>query len=238
MTARALGEIAGKAIRSAAGRADSRAKMIGAVRAATRRLRLADDDRKAIQLEATGKASMADMSLAEIGLVLDRLNRDYRGPRGQRAHVGKIRALWWTLYWLGAVGEPNDAAVDAFVKRQTGKESARFLHPKEAFRVIEALKAWAAREGVLWPAEARQAELAQVAGLIDLPRLERHAVLEALARKLRDRSLLGISYAAYCARALILPVNHWAWDARQLDAAIRLLGKKLRRALDKTGGEE
>ena len=235
--AKALGSIAVTALRSAAGREQSRTKLNGAVRAACRRLRISDDDRKAIQLEVTGKASMADMTLAEIGLVLDRLNRDYKGPMGHRAHVGKIRALWWTLYWLGAVTDPNDAALDTFVGRQTGKDRIQFLGPREAHSVIEALKAWAGREGVHWPDQAQLRELQRTAPMIDLPRLERHAVLEAIAFKLRHLRILGASFHAYCAQALNLSLNQWSWDTRELDQAIRFLGKKVRHAIGKAAAE-
>jgi hypothetical protein len=239
LMAKAFGLIAGKALRTAGGKAESRSKLIGAVRAACRRLGLGDDDRKVIQEQVTGKASMGDMNLAEIGLVLDRLNKGYKGPMGHRAHVGKIRALWWTLYWLAAVNEPNDAAVDAFIERQTGKARIQFLGHKEAFRVIEALKAWAGREGVDWNVQARLAELRPSNPDLTVDRLERHAVLAAIALKLRRAGRLNAGHESYCQRSLPgLGLNHWAWDARQLDAAIRLLGKLLRRALNKRGAEE
>ncbi len=46
----------------------------------------------------------------------------------------------------------DDAALEAFVKRQTGLERERFLHHQDdAQRVIEALKDWIVREGgVVW----------------------------------------------------------------------------------------
>jgi len=235
--AKAFGEIAAAALRTAEGRTDSRTKLNGAVRAACRRLNICDEDRKAIQLEVTGKASMGDMTLAEIGKVLDRLNRDYKAPMGHRGHVGKIRALWWTVYWLGAVAEPNDRALDAFVARQTGKQRIQFLGPREAFRVIEALKAWAGREGVVWPDEARLRELRQTSPGIDMPRLERHAVLEAIAAKLRELRVLHSCHIGYSQKALGLAVNHHAWSARDLDQAIRFLGKKVRRAIGKAVAE-
>lgn len=234
--AKAFGEIAGKAIRSAQGREESRGKMIGAVRAACRRLGIDDDDRREIQLQVIGKRSLGDATLPEIGRILDHLNKGYKGPRGNRAYVGKIRALWWTLFWLAEVDEPNDAAIDAFIARQTGKERVQFLGHREAFKVIEALKAWAARAGVAWPAESRVAEMRPHAPDIDLACLERHAVLEAISTKLRAANIIG-HYAGYCEKALALHCNHWRWSARELDASIRLLGKKLRRHLDKKGGE-
>lgn len=236
--AKSFGAIAGKALVTAAGKAESHRKLMGAVRASCARQGISDEDRKAIQLEVTGKASMADMTPADIGKLLDRLNRDWKGPMGHRAHVGKIRALWWTLYWLGAVARPDDDAVNAFVARQTGKQKIQFLGHREAYRVIEALKSWAEREGVRWPDQARFNAVVAHNPDFTIPRYERHAVLDAIAAKLRSAGLLMAGYEGYCERALTLGCNHWSWPEHQLDAAIRLLGKKLRRHLDKRGEVE
>lgn len=232
--AKSFSSVAARALRSAAGRTDSRNGMVKAVRAAARRLRLDDDDRHAIQLEVTGKASMSDMSLAEIGKVLDRLNRDWKGPMGHRAHVGKIRALWWSLYWIGAVDRPDEQALDAFIFRQTGKARMSFLGHKEAFRVIEALKAWLIREGVKLGDERLLATLSRHSPHLTIALLDRHAVADELGRRLRDKGKLMTSdWTRYCERAIGLGCNHLAWTERELDACIRQLGKMLRRALDK-----
>lgn len=231
--AKPFGTIALAAIGTASGKADSRANMLRAVRAACKRLNLADDDRRAIQEDVIGKASMSNMDAQELGKLLDHLNRDYKGPMGHRAHVGKIRALWWTLYWLGAIDDPKDAPLSAFVKRQTGVDRLTFLDHRKAFSVIEALKSWSAREGVRWPDQARLAELAgpHNPGLT-IARLERHAVLEAIGFKLRSQRQLRCQLA-YCEKALNLGCNHWNWSERELDAAIRMIGKLWRRHLSK-----
>lgn len=211
--------IAGRALRTADGKSDSRRKLIQAARAAARRLGLDDDDRRALQVEVVGKRSLGDMTLAELGKLLDRLNRDWKGPSGDRAHTSKIRALWWTLYWLGAVDEPKDRAIDGFVRRQTSVSALRFLDSRQAHSVIDALKSWAGREGVAWP--RMPAELT-----------ERLAVLDAIWSKLRDAGEVAeLGYAGYVVAALgIQPPEQSAWSKHELDAAIRLLGKKLRRA--------
>jgi hypothetical protein len=71
--------VANRHLTAASGKSDARKKLIIAVRAASRRLGIEDEDRKAIQLEVTGKASMSDMDASDIGKVLDRLNRDRTG---------------------------------------------------------------------------------------------------------------------------------------------------------------
>lgn len=233
--AKSFASITGRAIRTASGKSESRNAMIKAVRAAARRLNLDDADRRALQREVTGRESLGDMTLAEIGKVLDRLNRDYKAPSGNRSYVPKIKALWWSLYWLGAVAEPNDAAIGAFVARQTGKERLQFLGHREAFKVIEALKAWAARSGVAWPDQARLAEIRPHNPAIDLGQLERHAVLSAIAAELRRRGIVH-DHIRYLESGG-LSCNHWMWTARELDAGIRQLGKQLRRAIERDAGK-
>lgn len=213
-------------------RAAARKKLIGAVRAACSRLGIADADRRAAQEELIGKASMSDMSAAELGRLLDHFNRGWSGSSTARPHVAKVRALWWTLYWLGAVDEPADHAIDAFVKRQTGIAALRFLDHVHAAPVIEALKSWAAREGVKWRCEISARPILHIHPGVTLAQFDRHSVLSAIESKLRKRKLIYGNYVDYCTRALGLNLNHWTWSDRQGDEAIRLLGKQLRRAIE------
>jgi Protein of unknown function (DUF1018) len=240
--------VAARHLRTASGKSDARKKLIMAVRAASRRLGIEDEDRKAIQLEVTGKASMSDMDAGDIGKVLDRLNRDRTGDglggisasyNPQRAHISKVKALWWTLYWLGEVAEPNDGALDTFVRRQTGLSSIRFLDHRAAPSVIEALKDMARKAGVKWPLHSDCKLLVRSNPKITLAHLDRHAVLGAIWGRLRERRLvLGITYFDYVSKAagtttMSLSLNHWMWTAPELDAGIRILGKKLRAAMAK-----
>ena len=59
-----------------------------------------------------------------------------------------VRAMWLALHNLGAVHDPRDTAIDAFVQRQAGVTSLRFLSPATQARVIQALRDWLEREGV------------------------------------------------------------------------------------------
>ena len=64
-----------------------------------------------------------------------------------------LQALWIAGHNLGVVQNRDDAALIAFVQRQTGMSHTRFLTDSEdARRAIEALKKWLSREaGVVWP---------------------------------------------------------------------------------------
>lgn len=208
---------------------DGRRRLIIAVRAACKRQGIDDDMRKDMQVGLIGKASMSDMDLTELGRLLDHLNKGWKGPMGHRAHIGKIKALWWSLYWLGAIDDPGDRAISAFVERQTGVSALKFLDHRKAHKVIEALKSWLTRNGVLWPSPQDVAAIAAHSPAYR-EQHDRHAVLEAIGRRLRDRHVLLGHYSNYLEGALGLSANHYAWGAAELDTGIRMLGRKARRA--------
>ena len=208
---------------------EARNRLYRAVRAACRRLGIDEDERKSIQLDVIGKLSMTDMTVGEIGRLLDRLNKDWSGPMGHRAHVGKIRALWWTLYWLGEIDSTHDSALDAFVQRQTCLSALRFLDHRKAPAVIEALKSWAERAGVIWPTPEDTAEVREAIPNITTAQHERIAVLSAIGRQLEHRGALEGDGLAFIARALGLRPNPIYWSVHELDAGIRRLGRTLRK---------
>lgn len=215
----------------------SRTDMIRAVRAACRRLGIDDDTRKAIQVQHTGKASMADMTPADLSRLLDHFNRDRKAPMGHRAHVGKIKALWWTLYWLGEIDTPDEQAISAFVERQTGVSALRFLDHRKAASVIEALKLWCRRAGVKWPDPETVSLIKAICPGFTEAQAERHAVLKVLGQRLTARKELLNGYIPYLTTALGLTNDHWCWSSTELDHGIRLLGKKWRRSSGGSDGE-
>lgn len=190
-----------------------------AIFAAARDAGLDEDDRRAVQLRATGKPSLTGMSVADMDKVLVAIRGTGAGRRDRpvgstRAHVGKIWALWWSLYWLRAVERPEEAALNAWVKRQTGVDAVRFLDHKSAVNVIEALKAWAAREGVEW-------------SVPPCSQADRRAVVDAIwAKLLVGNRVTGHTADAFLIEALRLPPRRWT--DHQTDEAIRHLGRMLR----------
>jgi len=121
------------------------------------------------------------------------------GPRSSsRTATGNyakvLQALWISAWQLGIVRSRDDAAMLAFVERQTGISHTRFLKDSaDAAKAIEGLKAWIAREaGVVWPSAsnarklgleiaelaAREIVRAQVARLVGLDAWPRPAKAE------------------------------------------------------------
>ena len=63
----------------------------------------------------------------------------------QDVRWGKARALWAALAVAGAVQADTDAALLAYVKRQTKLDAWRFLNGYQINTVLESLKRWLAR---------------------------------------------------------------------------------------------
>lgn len=197
---------------------ESRNRRIRAIQAACRSKGIDKDARHEIQAAVIGKASITDMNDAELGKLLDHLNRGKSPSPGRGPHAGKIRALWWSLFWLAEVDDPNDRAIDGFVRRQTGIAALRFLDHRSAPKVIEGLKARLERAGVTWPKDPGEFG-------------DRRAVAEAIFAQL---GIKGFKMAGYVAVQIHMTSASSFWTAQHWDAAIRFLGKQNRRRLGKT----
>lgn len=131
-----------------------RPRLIRLIHVAKRDLGLDDDTYRALLAEeCNGKASAAYLTLKELETVLARLKRGgfkVRSTRGDRAQApdpqsSKIRALWLDLAAMGAVKNPSEAALGAFIKRMTGVDALQWLSAKQSSAVIEQLKKWQSR---------------------------------------------------------------------------------------------
>lgn len=183
-----------KSARASGKTAVERTRLYRAVHAACRSNGIDEDARRAIQSDLFGKGSLSDMTTAEIARLLNHLNRNRPhssrgGPAANRTHIGKVRALWWSLYWLGEVNDHEDRAISAFVKRQTGVNALRWLDHRSAPSVIEALKGWAERAGVTWPTPADVDAMRSVREGYGMANAERLAVIRALSQRIVLRRL-------------------------------------------------
>lgn len=141
---------------------------VAAIHAGFRQLGITDDDdKRALYARVTGQSRLSLMKPVHQDAVLAELRRlgfakVERRPNGKQRLTGKyakkLQALWIAAWNLGLVENRDDAALVAFVKRQTGLDQVRFLHHAEdARKVIEALKDWMEREAnVYWPAPGKK----------------------------------------------------------------------------------
>lgn len=133
-------------------------RSIAALHVAKKQLGLDDETYRAKLSTITGKSSAKEMSEAERQQVLSVFRNEGFQPKavehrpdGRKKLTGKfapkLQALWIAAWNLGLVNNRDDAALLAFVKRQTGIDHTRFLaYGGDASKAIEALKGWMARE--------------------------------------------------------------------------------------------
>lgn len=126
-----------------------RTALIAKLHVAKKQLGMQDDEYRDLLEKLTGHRSAADLAEAQLHKVLSRLGdagfKPKKSAPGGKAHVAHILKLWAELGVLGALSDPSDAALRAFVQRQTGVSAPQFLNPKQANKVIEGLKGWIAR---------------------------------------------------------------------------------------------
>lgn len=136
---------------------NSRRALLAKVHIAKKALGLQDDDYRAIIVRVTGKCSAGDLSIAQLEALLAEFERlgfqpvrsIRRAPRATHATAQKARALWISLFQLGAIADPSDSALEAFAKRQLKVDRLQWADQSRAYPLIEALKAIAERHG--WP---------------------------------------------------------------------------------------
>ena len=130
------------------------------------KLRLSDDDYRALLIQLTGHSSSKAMTQPQRRTVREHLQRlaAHMGieqpatrqrplPDAQFAQAKaaasprerKVWALWHQLHRDGLVDNPSAAALNAWVKRQVGVDALRFCTGPQLDTLIEALKAWGER---------------------------------------------------------------------------------------------
>jgi len=128
---------------------------IRAIHVGLRHLGIAEDEARDLYERQTGARSLKSMTSDQLETVLVELRRlGFKpAPSGFRKrlegkYAPKLQALWIAGWNLGIVRNREDAALEAFVKRQTGVDAVRFCHDAtDARSAIEALKKWIERDG-------------------------------------------------------------------------------------------
>lgn len=131
-----------------------RARLIKLIQVARRDLNLDEPNYRAILFAQGGNESLAAMPIDGMQKVLDYLKaqgfkvRKTRTDRKQATGIdaGKVRALWLFLHELGAVHDPSEAALTAYVKRIAKVDDVQWMRGGyRVEKVIETLKKWAMR---------------------------------------------------------------------------------------------
>jgi len=145
----------------------NRRAMLAKVHLAAKELGLDDDARRDVIERVTGHRSSADCSDAQLDQLVAEFRRlgfkprpatgapqtgaAFRRPAVPKPATSpiamKARAMWKSLDNLGAVRNGSEAALEAFAKRQLHVDRLQWADQSQGYRLIEALKAMAEREG-------------------------------------------------------------------------------------------
>ena len=129
-----------------------RNRQLAAIHAMAKELALTEDSYRARVSAASGgrtgsAGELSGTERADLIKTLKGLGAGKKGRYRETPQVKMIRALWLELADLAAVQERSEAAIAAFVRRQTGQDLGR-LSAAAAGQVIEALKSWRQRLAV------------------------------------------------------------------------------------------
>jgi len=230
----------------------NRRRLLSAFHGLARRLGLDEAARRDKLERSTGVRSAADLDARQLLAVIAAWSRDL--PAGERdaaagararaaaqePHQRRVKALWIGLYNLAAIDDGSDAALDAFVARQTGIAALRFLHAEAAPSVIEALKSIADRHG--WVPRDEPMAVTKLGQTVyttlkaDTGLAWRRALVRRQWQRLAELGAVQIksrfALDAWLKAARIVAVDSAleALAEAQLDAAARKLGTWLRRA--------
>ena len=127
--------------------------LIRLIQVARRDLSLDETNYRAILFAQGGNESLAAMPIDGMKKVLDYLKaqgfkvRTTKTDRKQATgkDASKVRALWLFLHELGAVRDPSEAALTAYVQRIAKVDDVQWMRGGRVEFVIETLKQWCMR---------------------------------------------------------------------------------------------
>ena len=180
----------------ASNRKQRRQRLIQLIHVGKSDLSIDDDTYREILQRIGKKSSAAELTIPELEKVLEHMKHsgfkvrskkkapqeNPSRPLAQDLESKKIRALWLFLHELGAVKNPSEAALAAYVKRIAGVDALQWISGEQAERLIETMKKWAMRflPDVVQKLVPRVAELP----LSDEDRGQLNAVLHAAFSRL------------------------------------------------------
>lgn len=210
--------------------------MLAKVHIAKVQLRMSDDDYGAVLLRVAGQTSAKDCTDRQLDDVLREFKRlgfepQARSPRTAKPAdhpvALKARALWISLHHLCAIADPSEKALEAFARRQLRCDRLQWANQSQGYRLIEALKAIAARHG--WNLAMDQVKPEAVA-IVTKRRL-----VDAIAAKLRARDIVpdGWSERKIARQLTGIEIDSILFaTGEELDRIAQALGAKLRAAME------
>lgn len=216
-----------------------RRAMVAKVHIAAKDLSLDEDTYQSVLYQVTGHMSAADCSEAELAAVIEHFRARGWQPkakpkkRGRRAAADhlparKARALWISLYNLGAIDNSSEQALEAFARRQLKVAALQWADQAICYKLIEALKAMAERHG--WA----QGGFAPGSDASRKLRVLKIRLCDAILAKLKDEALAIPEWRLEDAAWRLCGIEQGeagvaGWDIQKLDAVAWALGRKLRK---------
>ena len=138
-----------------------RRAMLAKLQIAKKQLNMVEDDYRQLLLDHAGSMSAREASDRGLECALKRMTdlgfkamptkpqRQNAATRKLADHASarKARALWLSLWQLGAVHNASEEALESFAKRQLKCDRLQWADQSMMYRLIEALKAMAQRHG-------------------------------------------------------------------------------------------
>jgi phage gp16-like protein len=219
--------------------AQHRRGMIAKINIARQQLGMVEDDYRQLLFDSTGKTSLRACSEKQMDAMVEALKaKGFRplpkaGSKGSAQHpmARKARALWISLYHLGVVHNPGEPALEAFAKRQLKCERLVWARQSDAFRLIEALKNMAVRNG--WAQADHKGRQFGPLGL-------RESLCKAILQRLKDADAIpaewSLDVAAWRLCGIVTACDA-PFSAEQYAQLAAALGDHLRPALARKGGK-
>lgn len=203
-----------------------RRSMIAKIQIAKKQLNMVEDDYRQALLDHTGQTSLTGCSDAQLARVLDFMkSKGFSAlPRPRTAThpmARKARALWISLYQLGAVHNGSEQALEAFAKRQLKCERMAWANQRDAHKLIEALKSMADRAGWLQHCRVTHKHLT--------PRQLQSSLCELILAKLKAAGVAPAGWSIEDAQWKLCGIEQReAWTAEDFGRLAAALGNKLR----------
>lgn len=213
----------------------ARRALIAKVQIARKEIGLIEDDYRRILVDVTGHASLTELTEAQLVRVIERFKQRGwkpkvaagKAPKARPADhpmAKKARALWISLYQLGAIKNPSEQAFEAFAHRRLGVDRLQWADQAMGYKLIEALKTIGTRHG--WDQD--------VSGVPKDSRIKAlrirlcEAILAKLKRLGRASRHWSVEEAAWYLCGLDRGLGAAIWDSSHLDLVAAGLGATLR----------